>query len=195
MGSIDQSHILKINKYLDEQGLTFKPLREEMIDHMLSDLQKNMEQGISFEEAWTMISDSIPPQHFKTLQTETMETLNKRFNISKGFTYLAISLLAVTSIFKLLHLQGTGYLLISSLVAISVTLLVSSLSGIYLYRGKKGRWLMLGTISGILLFNLPGLLILTSGVLLSNKHSLLRTYMIIVLAHYLLEYPVNLGLW
>ena len=97
MGHINQEYIKKIETYLDHQGLTFVPLREEMIDHLIGDLENHIEQGESFDEAWSIISNDIPENHFITLQKETMEAINKRFNISKGFTYLSIFLLTITS--------------------------------------------------------------------------------------------------
>jgi len=152
MGHINQEHIKTIESYLDNQGLTFIPLRDDMIDHFIMDLESHIDQGNTFDEAWNKISNDIPSNHFKTLQIETMEAINKRFNISKGFTYLSIFLLTITSVFKLLHLPGTTILLFSSLAAIGVSLLVSSLSGVFLYREKRGVVLMMGTIGGVLLF-------------------------------------------
>ncbi len=152
MSNLNQKHVNKIEKFLNEQELTFKPLREEMIDHMLGDLESQIEKGISAEEAWKNLSNNIPEHHFKTLQKDTMEAINKRFNVSKIFSILSLVLLVMTSVFKLLHLQGAAVLLILSMVAIAISFVVSSISGIRLYKEKRGGIFMMITIAGILLF-------------------------------------------
>lgn len=152
MWNISQEQLKTINTFLDHQGLTFKPLREEILDHMLGDLEAQMEIGNSFEDAFSIISKDIPKNHFKQMQNETMEAINKRFTISRAFSMLSIALLIATSVFKVLHLPGTVVMLVMSIISMAVALVVSSLSGIILYKEKKGGLLLLCTVAAIILF-------------------------------------------
>jgi len=152
MSHINQNQIDKLNKFLDQQGLTFKPLREEMLDHLQMDIASQIELGNSFEEAFSIISNDIPENHFKLIQNETMEAINKRYNVARIFSILSILLLAVTSVFKLLHLPGTGIMLISSMASIALSMVIGALSGVMLYKEKQGRALLFLTIMGILYF-------------------------------------------
>jgi len=152
MWNLSQEQLKTINSFLDHQGLTFKPLREEVFDHMLGDLEAQMKAGNSFQDAFTIMSKEIPENHFKQIQNETMEAINKRFTISRAFSILSIVLLVGTSIFKVLHLPGTVVMLVMAIISMAISLVVSSLSGIILYKEKKGGLLLMTTVAAIILF-------------------------------------------
>lgn len=152
MWDITQEQLSTINVFLDHQGLTFKPLREEILDHLLGDIEAQMEAGYSFDYAFSTISKDIPENHFKTIQKETMEAIHKRFTIGRVFSILSIVLLATTSIFKVLHWPGTVVMLMISIISMAVALVVSSLSGIILYKEKHGGFLLMCTVAAVILF-------------------------------------------
>ncbi|MDN5211595.1 hypothetical protein QQ020_06020 [Fulvivirgaceae bacterium BMA12] len=152
MGQLNKKHLSKIENYLDRQGLSFQPLRDEMMDHLIEDLENHMAQGNSFDEAWHLIMGKIPDNHFITLQKETVEIINKRFNLSRGFTYVSLILLFTAAIFKQLHFPFSGILLLTSFGAIAASLITGTLSGFLLHKEKEGKWMILGVISGAILF-------------------------------------------
>lgn len=151
MGTLTNDQRDQLRKFLIEQGLTFKPLQEEMLDHVSCDLEERMVQGASFEEAWREAINDIPENHFQTIQKETMETINRRFKLSMPFSYLALGLLFISMTFKSLHYPLSGELLLSSFVIIGVSLLTGSLSGIQLNKEKKGGFRILAIVSGVLI--------------------------------------------
>ena len=141
-----------INQYLDQQGLTFKPLREEMLDHMLGDLNNKISNGASFEEAWNNIISEIPENHFESLQSEIMETINKKFNISKGLSYLSLVLILTMVLFKMMHLSMSGILLLITFATIGASLFFGSIHGLYPFKHKKESLLLMGAVVGIEVF-------------------------------------------
>lgn len=152
MSQLSAAQLATVQEYLDAQGLTFKPLREELFDHLLEDVHLQISQGMSFEMAWAKITGEIPNHHFKTIQTETMEAIQKRLSHSKIFTYLSLFLLALSSLFKVLHLPGAAVLLVASMVSVAVSFLVNSISGIRMYKDKRGGAILLLTVFGVLIF-------------------------------------------
>ena len=152
MGKLSNEHLSKVEKYLDQHGLTFQPLRDELTDHLIQDLETRLEQGNSFDEAWGRIKGNIPEHHFKTLQKEIMETIDRRLNLSRGFTYLSLVLLFIMVVFKLLHFSLSGILLLAAFGAMIASLLTGSLSGVYHYKEKKGAFMVFGAVVGIMLF-------------------------------------------
>lgn len=140
-----------VRKFLIGQGLTFKSLREEMLDHVSCDLEDRMAQGATFEEAWLEAINDIPENHFQTIQRETMETINKRYQLSMPFSYLALGLIFISMLFKILHYPLSGELLIASFVIIGFSLLTGSWSGIQLNREKKGGFRILAIVAGVLI--------------------------------------------
>jgi hypothetical protein len=143
-----------IRNFLEGQGLTFDPLLEEMLDHVSSDIEERMKQGISFDEALRQARDEIPENHLVTIQTETMETINKRFTISRTLSFLALALMFGGTGFKILHLQGASALLLLSFAAIAGAFLSSTVSGIYIHKEKKGAARVLSIVAGTLLLML-----------------------------------------
>ena len=152
MGKLSNEDLSKVEKYLDQHGLTFKPLIDELMDHLIEDLENRLEQGNSFDEAWDRIKVNIPEYHFKTLQKEIMETIDRRFNLSRGFTYLSLVLLFVMIVIKLLNLSLSGILLLAMFGAMIASLLTGSLLGIYHYKEKRGAFMVFGVVVGITLF-------------------------------------------
>lgn len=138
----------KIREYLEQQGLSFQPLQDEMADHLSCDLEVLMSEGHSFDSAWHQVTDEIKDHHFKQIQTEVMETINKRFTWSQGLSFLALGLLLISMLFKVLHLQFANELLLVSFILIAAALLTTSLTGVLLNRGKQGGLRVLSIIAG-----------------------------------------------
>ncbi len=149
---MNSEHDKIIRDFLDRQGLTFGPLRAEIMDHLIMDLNARLVNGQKFEDAWLSITSDLPEKHFKNIENQTMESINKKLNLSKVFTSLAIALLVATSAFKLMHLPGTTLLLFLSIIAIGFSFISGTVSGIYHHRNKKGSLLLTLTIIGILTF-------------------------------------------
>ncbi len=143
-----------IRNFLEGQGLTFNPLLEEMLDHVSSDIEERMEQGIAFNEAWHQAKHEIPENHLVNIQFETMKTIEKRFTISRTLSFLALALLFAGTVFKIMHLQGADELLLLSFVAIAGAFLSSTISGIYIHREKKGAVRVLSLVAGALVLML-----------------------------------------
>lgn len=151
MGKLTKQQQDKLTNFLLEQGLSFKPLLDEMIDHVTCDLEDRMAQGSSFDVAWQQSISALPNNHFQNIQQETMATINKRFTISQGFSYLALVLLFVSMIFKVMHWPLADELLLLAFASIAISLLTGSLSGIFLNKEKKGAIRVLAVVSGVIL--------------------------------------------
>lgn len=150
MGKLNSEQQNILRHFLEAQGLSFKPLQDEMVDHISCDLEDQMMSGISFEEAWGHSVGDLPDHHFQNIQQQIMETINNRFGWSQGFSFFALALLLASTIFKVLHLQFAGELLLLSFAFIAAALLTTSVSAIFLNRGKKGAARVLGLILAVI---------------------------------------------
>lgn len=133
------------------RGLTFKPLQEEMLDHICCDVEERIAEGSSFDDALRSTMIDIPENHFKRMQKNTMDTINKRFALSQWLSYAALGFLFCSVIFKLLHLQFAGELLLLSFGLIAAALLTSTMSGIYMNREKRGAQRVLAIVIGVII--------------------------------------------
>ena len=142
---------LSVRNFLTEQGVTFGPLVEEMLDHVSSDIEERMQEGLSFDEAWYQMKNDIPENHLQNIQIETMETINKRFSVSRALSILALALMFGGIIFKILHYPGASELLLLSFGAMAGSFLTGTVSGIYFHKEKKGAVRVLSIVAGTLL--------------------------------------------
>lgn len=140
-----------VREYLIQHGLSFKPLQDEMVDHFACDIGDRMSNGLSFEEAWLLSTDGISDDHFQSIQTEIMETINKRFTWTQALSFTTLAFLFISIAFKVMHLQGGDITLLTSFALIAVSLLVASLTGISINRERKGSARLLGLISGVII--------------------------------------------
>jgi hypothetical protein len=142
---------LTVRNFLNEQGITFSPLLEEMLDHVSSDIEEHMQKGLSFDEAWYQMKNDIPENHLQNIQIETMETINKRFSVSRALSILALALMFGGIIFKILHYPGASELLLLSFGAMAGSFLSGTVSGIYFHKEKKGAVRVLSIVAGTVL--------------------------------------------
>ncbi|MGK7391399.1 MAG: hypothetical protein ACNS60_13670 [Candidatus Cyclobacteriaceae bacterium M2_1C_046] len=152
MSGLTKKQVDQIEQDLEAQGITFEPLKSELLDHLICDIEIQIESGKSFTEAWLSVKEEIPHNHFNHLQTETMEILNKKVNPFRVFAIISLSLLAFATLFKMLHLAGAIHMLIAFLITISLTLLIGSARSIKMYREFKGRGIILLTTFLIIIF-------------------------------------------
>lgn len=186
MGNLSEEQRSDIREFLISCGLTFKPLLSEMCDHIACDIEDRMKTGLSYEESWAQVVNTLPEDHFKLIQQETMETINKRFSLSRALTYVGLSTLFLALTFKVMHLQFANELLLVSYASLAVSLLSNSVSGIYLNREKKGALLVMGVVAGTILLlsgyaflisHLSGAYqLVTAGVIVSMVAMLFNTF-------------------
>ena len=141
----------ELRNFLERQGLSFKPLQDEMIDHISCDLEDRMREGFSFQEAWNQSIVEIPNNHFQLIQKEVMETINRGVIWTQVLSFMALGLIFISAIFKTFHLKGADESLVLSFVFIAGSILTGSLSGIFLNKGKKGVTRVLGFVIGTIL--------------------------------------------
>lgn len=151
MGMLTDEQRNGLRHFLERQGLSFKPLQDEMMDHLGCDLEERMSEGLSFQEAWDQSIREIPNNHFQLIQQEIMETINKRVSWSRVLSFFALGLILISAVFKALHLQFGGVVLLMSFGCMAAALLTGSLSGIRLNKGKKGATRVLAVTVGIIL--------------------------------------------
>lgn len=152
MERLSKEQMDKISQDLKFQGLTFDLLREELLDHLVCDIEIEMKKGSDFSSAWRSVKEKIPENHFKTIQNETMELLNRKLNPVRILAVISIALLSLATGFKMLHYPGAGFLLLAFLLSTSITLLMGSTRSAYVYRQAEGRNILVLTAILIIFF-------------------------------------------
>ena len=154
MGRITTDQIEQIVSFLDSQGITFEPIKNELLDHLLLDIEAQLKQGKPFEEAFSIITQQLAKHQLLTIEQEAMEAISKQSTLTTRFSYLGLVLLLITTAFKLLHLPGTTLLLFSSIGAFIISLLTGAITGIIRYKDKLGSGMLLAVIAAVILFTI-----------------------------------------
>lgn len=139
MGLLTAGQIGELRRYLEDHGLSYASLQTEMLDHICCDMEMYMEQGLGFEEALDKVKSEIPKTQLKKIQTETMEAINKKIKPTSILMYASFALLVLATLFKLLHLQGAGWVLIFSFGSLALTFVTGLLSNPLIREKERGR--------------------------------------------------------
>ncbi len=84
----------------------------------------------------------------------------KQATVTTRITYMALSLLLITTAFKLLHLPGTTLVLFTSIGAFTLALSTGAITGIKRNKDKLGSGLLLAVIGSVILHIIAWVLIL-----------------------------------
>lgn len=147
MRPITDEERFSVSEFLAYRGLTFQPLLDEMTDHICSEAEVLMSDGMNFEEAFRNITSELPKDHFITIQTETMKTINNRLNVSRVFSFIAMAALLVATAFKIMKLAGGGQVLLVSFFALAGALIAGVLPG-FTVKEEKGVLRVLTIVAG-----------------------------------------------
>ena len=152
MGLLTVEQINELRRYLEDHGLSYASLQTEMLDHICCDMEMYMEQGLGFEEALDKVKSEIPKTQLKKIQAETMEAINKKIKPTSILMYASFALLVLATLFKLLHLQGAGWVLIFSFGSLALTFITGLLSNPLIREKERGRGALFALAVMILMF-------------------------------------------
>jgi len=152
MGNLSQDQLDRIEKFLNDEGIGYEPLRSELFDHIISDFEMQIRIGKNYEDIEKEILGNVPVNHFKQIEKEVMDTVNKKFNLSRSLSYFGLGLLLISTFFKLLHLPLTGVLLLSSFGLFGLSLFVGVIKGTSIYNDKTGKIMLIGLTIGVIFF-------------------------------------------
>ena len=85
-----------IAEKINEAGLKYYPLREELLDHLCCATEEKMIAGASFPEALDALSELFKEDEMKVLEKETLSLLNSKSEIMKKLSLLTLLVLLLT---------------------------------------------------------------------------------------------------
>lgn len=116
MYQLKLSDIELIRSDIGRQQVTFSHLLDDLVDHVCCDVEAEMDEGLSFDQAYEIVRSKIGTGRFKKLQEETITMIDKNYRSMKTFMkifgVLSPSLLAVAALFKIQHWPGAGIMLV-----------------------------------------------------------------------------------
>ncbi len=191
MSELTLQNVEQINQDIRMQDIIFSHLPDELTDHICCDIEYEMQNGKSFQEAYKIVKQKIGKRRLKEIQEETLYAVDTKYRQMK--TTMKISgvvgtiMLGFAVLFKIQHWPGAGILMTLGSLTLALVFLPSALSLLWkeTHNSKRlflfisafltgacfiagtlfkiqhwsgaGYILILGTVSGILLF-IPALL-------------------------------------
>ncbi|MEQ9414425.1 MAG: ABC transporter permease, partial [Cyclobacteriaceae bacterium] len=120
MPQLTTEHINYIIKDLHYRGLVYEPLQNELVDHICSSVETEMEQGKKFIEAYQEVLKSFG--HTKGLRETQRQTIHSENSIFKAMlnNYLTIALrnLRKQSFYSVINITGLAVGIASCLVIV-----------------------------------------------------------------------------
>ncbi len=99
MNPLNEQQIVSIEKILEEKGLDYGPLKEELLDHICCQIENEMTTGNLFSQALQKSLDAFQEDEMKELQTQTLSLLNKNQTFMKRLSFAAlITFMVVASV-------------------------------------------------------------------------------------------------
>lgn len=98
MEILNKKQIQLLQELLEQQGLDYAPLQEELLDHICCAIEEDMAAGNSFDEATKKVLNTYGKEEITQIQTLTIQSLNQKFDTMKKISLLALftSILAIT---------------------------------------------------------------------------------------------------
>jgi len=116
MADLTDREIEILNREIDQQGLTYTQLQNELLDHLCCDIEAKMDEGVEFMKAYEEVQSRLENRRIQEIQEETLLLINQKYRMMKKFMYIlgtiAPSLLIIGAIFKLQHWPGASVLIV-----------------------------------------------------------------------------------
>jgi uncharacterized protein with PQ loop repeat len=132
MPELTLQNIDQISQDVRKQEITFSHLLDELTDHVCCDVEYEMQNGMSFQEAYHMVKQKMGKRRLREIQEETLYAVDTKYRIMK--TTMKISGVAGTllfgfaAIFKIQHWPDAGILMTLGALTLALVFLPSALS-------------------------------------------------------------------
>jgi uncharacterized protein with PQ loop repeat len=181
MPELSLQNIDQISQDVRKQDITFSHLLDELTDHICCDVEYEMQHGMSFQEAYRMVSQKMGKRRLKEIQEETLYAVDTKYRQMK--TTMKISGVAGTvmfglaALFKIQHWPGAGILMTLGALTLVLVFLPSALTVLWkeTHNTKKlflfisafltGAFFIAGTLFKIQHWPLAGTILLVGTVM------------------------------
>jgi hypothetical protein len=147
MPELSIDNIERISSDVRRQEITFSHLFEELTDHICCDVENEMQNGLTFLEAYRRVKQKMHPRRLKEIQEETLYAVDTKYRNMKNTMKIAgISgtvLLGFAALFKIQHWIGAGAMMTLGAATLAFVFLPSALGVLWKETHNKNRLFLL----------------------------------------------------
>lgn len=135
--------IEQISRDVGRKEITFPHLRDELTDHICCDVEYEMQKGLSFSEAYSIIRRKLGSRRLREIQEETLYAVDTKYrqmkNTMKISAIAGTLLLGFAALFKIMHWPGAGIMIILGALALALIFMPSALTVLWkeTHSGKR----------------------------------------------------------
>jgi hypothetical protein len=115
MPELSLENIERIGRDLRKQEITFSHLIEDLIDHICCDVEFEMQNGLTFLEAYRRVKQKMEPRRLKEIQEETLYAVDTKYRYMKNTMKISgvagAVLFGFAALFKIQHWPGAGFMM------------------------------------------------------------------------------------
>lgn len=115
MPELDLHNIERIARDVNRQEIVFSYLADELIDHICCDVESEMENGLTFQEAYSRVKQKFSARRLKEIQEETLYAIDTKYRFMKNTMKISgvagTVLFGFAALFKIQHWAGAGIML------------------------------------------------------------------------------------
>ena len=131
MPDLSAENIGRISRDVRKQEITFSHLVDELIDHICCDVECEMQNGLTFHEAYRRVKQNIGPRRLKEIQEETLYAVDTKYrkmkNLMKISSVAGAVLFGFSALFKIQHWPGAGMMMTLGAVILAFVFMPSAL--------------------------------------------------------------------
>ncbi len=124
MAEISEKELNLVSSDIDQQGLTYTRLKNELLDHICCNVENYMNDGLTFNEAYRKVKREMGSRRIRQVQDATLYLINQKYRrMKRTMLVLGIStavIIIIGTILKMLHWPGAGILLTLGLASLSL---------------------------------------------------------------------------
>jgi hypothetical protein len=132
MPELSLQHIDQISHDIGRQEITFSHLLEDLIDHICCDVENEMQDGLSFSEAYRKVKQKMGTRRLKEIQEETLYAVDTKYRFMKNTMKISgvagTVLFGFAALFKIQHWPLAGALMTLGAFVLAFIFLPSALS-------------------------------------------------------------------
>lgn len=158
MPSLTFNQVCQIQKLVESEQINFSHLADDLIDHICCMIEKEIDTGQSFDEAFGKIKLQIgDTRNIKKVEEHTLLLIDKKYRIMKTtmkvFALISLIMIAFGSVFKMMHWPGAGIMFLLGFMMLALVFYPSAISVMKREYKIKGGGLIypVALISGIAL--------------------------------------------
>ncbi|MCA1741437.1 MAG: hypothetical protein LC630_02985, partial [Bacteroidales bacterium] len=143
MPELTLQNIEEISRDVGRKEISFSHLRDELTDHICCDVEYEMQKGLSFSEAYSIIRRKLGSRRLREIQEETLYAVDTKYrqmkNTMKISAIAGTLLFGFAALFKIMHWPGAGIMIILGALALALIFMPSALTVLWkeTHSGKR----------------------------------------------------------